>query len=755
MKVEWRRRPFFFAALILCTVIYLWQWLPTPRTDRPERISSRVTDDALSLFLGGKIVSEVESRQYFGEDRKYSFILETQRVWPNLEHEGERLAGRVRVSWKNAPNDLAYGDILVLEGELSAFKGRRNPGGFDSKAYWDRQNVDAVFFADALSRFRILDHGKGNVLIREAIRWKQAISRRISSDFSGRDGAFLNALYLGERSDLDQDFKDLFLRTGTMHLLAVSGFNIGFLTTVLWLFLRFLPVPRDLKLGTLLAAVWAYCLLVGWQAPVARAAVMATIIILGNALGRKADGLNTLGLAACVILAVNPKQLFDAGFQLSFVAVLGLITVVPVFLKRPILLPHEKRTFSEKAFFAGEELFWVSFVCLFMTLPITVQNFYIVTPYALLANLVVVPLTFLLYLFGAPYLLAALFSQAAFLVVTVPMKLVIASIVRILFFIENIPGAVLVTGSLEPWLWLILVLGTATIFYEPRFKISAARALILVLFCVNVFMFQDLLRKLSHKFEMTQLDVGQGDAAYFEFPKGGNLLVDAGSARFSDKGRWVINPFLRSKGVRTLDAVVISHPQEDHAGGLAAVLEDVRVKQVFHAGFSYESPRWHAIEEKIREEKAVVTRVGRGREIEGFKDIRIRVLHPELDEAADPNINDESVVFKLEYNDVSFLMTGDIQKKAMEALMSSGQDLDSDVLKVPHHGAKMDGTGERFVNAVSPHLSLISSGERNPFGHPSGVTLETLGRVPGNRLLRTDKIGAISIRSDGSRMILD
>jgi competence protein ComEC len=678
-----------------------------------------------------------------------------ERVWENLDHEGEVSRGRVRVSWKNAPKDLSYGDVLVLEGELSAFKGRRNPGGFDAKAYWERQNVEAAFFTDSLSRFRILDRGKGNALVRQAIRWKQAISRRITSDFGERDAAFLKALYLGERSDLEQDFKDLFLRTGTMHLLAVSGFNVGFLTAILWLFLKPLPLPRNLKLGTLLSAVWAYCLLVGWQAPVARASVMATIFIFGKILGRKSDGLNTLGLAACVILGLNPKQLFDVGFQLSFVAVLGLLSAVPAFLDRPALLPHEKRTFMEKTRFAGEELFWVSFVCLFVTLPITVQNFYIVTPYALLANLVVVPLTFLLFLLGAPYLLAAPFFSEAVWVVTMPMKLVSGGIVHVLFFLENIPGAVFAVGSLDPWLWSFLALGTGLILFTPYFKTCSARALVLVFFCMNVFALQELRRNLFRKFEMTQLDVGQGDAAYFEFPKGGNLLVDAGSARFSDKGRWVLNPFLRSKGVRALDAVVISHPQEDHVGGLAAVLEDVRVKQVFHAGFAYESPRWHAIEKMIHDEKAVVTRVGRGSRIEGFKDIRISILHPKLDETADPNINNESVVLKLEIGDVSFLMTGDIQSKAMGELLASGQDLDSDVLKVPHHGAKMDETGRHFLEAVSPYLSLISSGERNPFGHPSGATLDLLGRIPGNRVLRTDLLGAVRVRSDGSQITLD
>ena len=755
MKVDWRRRPFFFASLILSAAIFLWQWSPAPKFRSQERIASRIGQEPTSYFLGGRIGSEVEMRQTFGEDKTYYFILETERVWPDLKHAGDVLRGRVRVSWKNAPRDLAYGDLLVLEGNLAAFPGRRNPGGFDSRAYWDRQNVDAAFFSQSTARFRILDHGKGNILVREAIRCKQMISNRISADFGDRDAAFLKALYLGERSDLDQDFKDLFLKTGTTHLLAVSGFNIGFVLAVLWIFLSFLPIPRQLKLGVLLAAVWAYCLLVGWQSPVARAAVMATIVLLGKFLGRKTDGLNTLGLAACVILGINPKQLFDVGFQLSFVAVLGLITVVPIFLKRPIPLPHEKRTLLEKIFFAAQELFWVSFACIFITLPVTVQNFYLVTPYALLANMILVPLTFLPFLFGAPYFLTAIFFPFVSPAVIAPIKVVIACIVHTLFFIENIPGSVWVVGRLEPWLWMLLIFGMTAIFFEPRLRSRDLRVLILVFFCMNIFALQEVHRGLFRKFEMTQLDVGQGDAAYFQFSKGGNLLVDAGSGRFSDKGRWVLSPFLRSKGVRELDAVVISHPQEDHVGGLMTVLEDFRVKQVFHAGFAYESPRWETIQKKIAEEKAIMMRVGRGRGIEGFRDICISVLHPELEKSPDSNINNESVVFKLLYGDVSFLMTGDVQKKAMESLLASGQDLDSDILKVPHHGAKMDETGERFLQAVSPHLSLISSGERNPFGHPSGKTLDLLDRIRGNQVLRTNRLGAISIRSDGSRVILD
>src|SRR3989338_1488508 len=142
--------------------------------------------------------------------------------------------------------------------------------------------------------------------------------------FCPEHAAFLKALLLGERSDVSAEFEDLFIRTGTLHLLAVSGFNVGFLSVALLFFLGPLRLPKKLQWMLVLAAIWFYCLLVGWQAPLVRASVMATLLILGRLLGRKTDLLNSLGLAALILLAVNPKSIFDIGFQLSFLAVAGL-----------------------------------------------------------------------------------------------------------------------------------------------------------------------------------------------------------------------------------------------------------------------------------------------------------------------------------------------------------------------------------------------------------------------------------------------
>ena len=754
MHLEWRRRPLFFAALLFSVGIFSWHFLRLPEFIPSNDISRELHGKNRPVFLGGHIVTEVEERRAPFGGSSVSFVMKVGRLWDDLDAAGKTVQGRVRVNWKNPPARLEYGNVIVLEGELADFKEQRNPGGFDAKAFWDRQNVRAAFYPDKKARYKFLSQTEGNFLKAGAIHLKKMLSQRLSMDFKAQDAAFLKALFLGERSELDQDFKDLFLKTGTMHILAVSGFNIGFLSAILWLFLKPFPLSRNFKLVMTLGVIWGYCLLVGWHAPVVRASVMGSVIAGGALSGRKTDGLNALGLAALVVLGWNPKQFFDVGFELSFLAVFGLIALAPVFIVRPKRLPHERWTLTEKAVFSTQELFWVSFICYLLTLPIVVQNFYIVTPYSLLANLIVVPVSFLLFLCGAVYFLTFGWVPHALFFVPGVMKLFMAILVRGLYAIENLPGAVCVVGRLEPWLAVFLTLGIFYFFFEKRIQTRRGRALILVLFCLNIFLAEEVVREAGRKFEMTMLDVGQGDAIYFQFPKGGNLLVDAGGARFSDKGRWVVAPFLRSKGVSTLDAVAISHPQEDHVGGLVAVLDGFKVKNILESDRSYTSELWKNIRRQMAREGSKVWTTLRGDEVRGFPGVKIKVLHPEKNAVPDKNINNDCVVLKIDDGKHSILMTGDIEEPAMKDILNSGQDLKVDVLKVPHHGAKLKAGGAAFVQEVSPKISLISVGERNPFGHPTPETLAVLEAIPGNKVLRTDQNGAISILEGDNQVIV-
>ncbi len=732
-----KSRPLFYLAILFGACIFIFELLKPVAQSEPDLTQK-------SVFIGGTIVSEIEEKVLY-QERRLSFILDVQRLWtdgkPSVFRE------KVKVHLPKPGAELSYGDEVVLEGRLVEPESRRNPGGFDQKAYLANAGITWLFFGDRKSSVKVLRHHRGNAVKELSLRARKYLAGTIESYFNGRDAVFLKALFIGERSGLDEDFKDLFIKTGTMHILAVSGFNIGFLTYSLFLILRAFFVPRNVINLLMIAAVWSYCLVVGWQAPVVRASVMASLFILSRLLGRNADLLNLLGASAIVILVVKPLQIFDLGFQLSFLAVLAIICVLPQFLQAPKILPNEKVLFGEKVARYFQELFWISFVCIFATLPVTVQNFYIVTPLALVANLVAVPLSFGLFFLGFILFLTHFwvpkFLQFMPYVMVGLMKIFTAS----LFFIENLPGAYWIVGKLAAGIWIVLVGGLGYLFFSRRFTSSIARAIVVLVFSANIFLLQALFRQFDDKLRVTMLDVGQGDALFFKFPHGPSLLVDAGKGQEQDKGRYVIAPFLRSQGIDTLDALMISHPQEDHIGGMESILKDFKVNTVIHAGSEYPTALYQRLKEEIVEEKARALIAREGDKIDGFPDTQILVFNPPKGQES-KNINNDSLVVRIAFKETSFLMTGDIEEKILSEL-AKNHDLRSDVLKVPHHGAKLANNGNIFLQEVDPKFSLISVGKRNRFKHPNPHTISLLNNLPRNRTLRTDLDHAIQLVSNG------
>jgi competence protein ComEC len=742
------KRPLFYAAFLLIFI------LPVSRRFFPEifdRVSPRhvvyqIKNDDAPVLLGGVVDSEVEERPGFYGGRQVSFVLNAKKLWP-AEPPGTGLSvnGRVKVVLHDPSELVAYGEVVAMKGSLVLPKTLRNPGGFDYRAYLRRQGIRACFYGVPKSPVKILTSRAGNPVTERAIRVKKSLSGLFSRDFNPRDASFLNALFFGERSGLEEDFKDLFLKTGTLHILSVSGFNIGFLVLSVFFFLKFFPLSKNWKWAATLLAVWFYCILVGWQTPVVRASLMTTLMIAGRVLGRRTDLLNSLGAAAVVILAVNPLALGDVGFQLSFLAVLGIAGVYPLFRRRTVLWPNEKETFFEKAARFADELFWISFVCLLVTLPVMVQNFYIVTPLSLLANMGVVPISFLLFFCGIIFLSTAGVASGFLGAVPWVIRGLMSVLVSGLRAIENIPGSFWIVGRLEPVFFALLIAGIVFFIWDKKISSRWVRAAALCLWCWNLFLAQGLWRDWNPAFRITVLDVGQGDAIAVDFPRGGHLLIDAGKGGDSDQGRWTVAPYFKSKGVSVLDALLISHPQEDHIGGMPAVLDELRVKNVLLGTANYPTRVFGVLKRKIREERAKVFLVHEGLRIEGFKDAKLLVLNPPSGGRDAKNINEESVVLKLSYQGFSAIFTGDIQQRALAALLKYGSDLKADFLKVPHHGARVGPEGEAFFRAVNPWVSVISVGQRNLFGHPFPGTLSVLKSMENNRVLRTDQTGAVTL----------
>ena len=734
-----RRQPLFYAAILLSLILGAANFfIPDLFNGIPKNdLFYLAQKGPVNVYVEGQIVSEVDERENNYHEKFTSFILRCDG------------AGKTRATVKNPPADFSFGDVIRISGELSLPDGPRNPGGFDFRAYLGRQGIYTLLFSGKGAQCKIISRHRGNPILEKSYAFRHFLSQNLSAGFGEEDAAFLKALLLGEKRDLSAEFEDLFIRTGTMHLLAVSGFNVGFLSAaVLFLLLPF-GLSKNFKWLFVLGVLWAYCLLVGWQAPLVRASVMATILICGKLLGKKVDILNSLGLAAIFILAVNPKSLFDIGFQLSFLAVAGMALFVPLFTRRREFFPNEKLTIREKMAVYASELFWVSFVASFVTLPVTVQNFYIVTPLSLLANMIVVPLSFWLFFCGIVYFLTFWWAPKIIYFLPLAMKFLMQIFTQSLIWIAARPASCVTVGKLCAPLEILLVLGVAYFFFDKKIKSRAARAFVLVVFSLNIFLFQDIARHFNRRFSMTALDVGQGDAIYFEFPHGGNLLVDAGSGKPGDKGRRVVMPYLKFKGVRTLDALVVSHPQEDHIGGMEAVLEGVRVKNIYDAEKFYPSHLYKKLKNKIFQKKINAEFVGRGAEIDGFRDARIQVLNPAVKKETSKNINNDSVVLKISHAKTSFLLTGDIEHPAMKEMMEEGLDIHADVLKVPHHGAKPGKASQDFIENVAPKISVISVGSHNSYGHPRQETLDLLASISGNKIFRTDQQGAVCIQSDG------
>ena len=282
----------------------------------------------------------------------------------------------------------------------------------------------------------------------------------------------------------------------------------------------------------------------------------------------------------------------------------------------------------------------------------------------------------------------------------------------------------------------------------PRVPLSKSKILILLLLLWASLIWTAVLYKPARLLRATFLDVGQGDSTFFQFPYGGNMLIDGGTGGKYDMGKRVV-AYLRRQGVRRIDILLLSHPHDDHVGGLITVLKNFPVGLVLDSGQAHTSYSYEEFLKLIEGKRIPYRIIKEGGEIKGFKGVRITVLNPppHLLEGTDSDINNNSLVLKVTYGKVSLLLTGDIEREAEERLLRYGHYLKSTIIKVPHHGSRTSSTPD-FLGLVNPQVAVIPVGRRNPFRHPSPQVLQRYEKR-GTTIYRTDRQGAIILTSEG------
>ncbi|MDI3310473.1 MAG: DNA internalization-related competence protein ComEC/Rec2, partial [Thermoanaerobacterium sp.] len=465
-----------------------------------------------------------------------------------------------------------------------------------------------------------------------------------------------------------------------------------------------------------------------------RADIMACMALIATSIGRDNDPINAISFAAVMILFFNPLMLFDIGFQLSFIATLSILLLYKP-IKDILKVKNEKL----------RDAFSVTVAAQVSTIPIIIYFFHSVSVISLLPNILIVPIVSVAVVLG---FLSAILGLI-YMPLSIPLNLINIPVVEIVLYLtkifSKIPHASMSVS--QPPVYMMLFYYVALMLLPSnlsrKFKIKAISAMLV--FLMTVFAINALVPK---NLEITFLDVGQGDSTFLRAPDGKNILIDGGgrpeySSSSFDVGQDILMPFLLYKNATSLDAVFISHADYDHIGGILSILNDVDVKRIFIGKQVEDSENFKKLMDIARKKQIPVFQLSKGDAVE-ISGIKYEVLSPGSDVIAENPINNNALVFKMIYKNVSILFTGDIEKEAENELLDD--NISSDILKVPHHGSNTSSQKD-FVDKVNPKISVIMVGKNN-YGQPDGEVVKYLESK--SQLFRTDKDGAIIVETNGT-----
>lgn len=643
----------------------------------------------------------------------------------------DQCGGEFRIRLPDDVPALPPGAAIIVRGEWRAYTSPINP------THWPRDATFRGFVRVDSVAVTTAQPPAGSPLMFLRFRADAALSRLFPDHHP-----MVEALLLGRREYVDPLVTERFAASGLTHLLAISGSHVALFAAALLLVCSALRISRSTAIYATLAITWVYLLIIGAPASALRAGCMITIALGAVLLQRVSAAGPVMALAAFVIIALRPLSILDPGFQLSFLGVMGI-----VWLKKPVMALMPDALQRKGPLRSVTDSLVISIAAFAATAPVVAHHFGMLAPVSIIAGVPAIPLTSLA-LVGTAAALAfepISFAFAALIADGAAAALDLVTLIADLS--ARVPWGHTPVPPPPWWSWLVAALVCYALSRLISFRSPSIRRTFLSGSALTVIVLWPLgQRALPGDLEIYFLDVGQGDAIAIRTPRHRWVLVDTGPASGDfDAGERRVLPFLREHGVRGIEFMVLTHPHLDHIGGAVALLDALRVDLLIEPGHAEGSQTYLAVLEAVdgSETEWRAARSGRSLTLDG---VRFDFLWPDsqnVDAVEDPN--QISAVVRVSYGEFSLLLTGDAGVEVETILLARhGSALESDVLKLGHHGSTTSSSAP-FLDAVNPSLAVVSAGRRNGYGHPA---LPILAAVAARDidLARTDQDGTVTLK---------
>jgi competence protein ComEC len=704
------------AALSLVSFIFFLFYLPSSDVEQSPRMIS--TDKNEGEMIIGEIITPVS--------------MTSQKIELTLKEQG---SGE-QILLIHFLNDdgisidtemLKHGAVCTVQGERQIPPHSRNPGQFDYQNYLLKSGITYQIIIDSPEQINCM----GESSLQKIYELRSYLLSRVKNFLSSESAAWLNALVLGYDDDIDDETIQLFQHWSLSHLLAISGLHVGIVVTIFYFILVKLGlVTKEKAQLILMCFLPVFSLLSGGEPSVNRATAMVFLVLFLNKLKIKLGTIDVLSIVFLVVLLADRFIVYHVGFQFSFIVTLGLLLSKDIILEEKSVLMQGLK---------------ISFISQMMIIPLQVNYFATFMPLSILLNTIIVPyfsifvipLMFFLLLLTLLFPPALTFFDQAFIYIHSHILQLIEWVDQYLYLPWTI-GTFPLAFTLMYYILLFLFM----LYLENRqmrkaFLCGVAITAVMIAVCLKPYV--------SPYGTVTMLDIGQGDAFVIELPyRKGVIMIDAGASLSLDEKepsernyQQVIKPYLQSRGIDQIEALILTHEDIDHMGSMSFIVDELKVERVVISEY-FELPR--DIAQLLQEKNVLLEVVTREEELQ-VGGQPFYVLGPGRDYHSS---NDNSLILYTKIGGKYWLFTGDISREQERDLMTTYPKLTTDVLKVAHHGSKTS-SDKKFITQMNPEYGLIPVGENNRYGHPSKEVVELLDENH-VMILRSDQHGAVQFR---------